>query len=221
MEELLKTLAYCVEFGKENKKTPVPPDLKGQNGADELTQQALEQGIDPNDILQKALVVGMEKVGAKFKENKVFVPQVLMSAKAMNAATKHLRPYFASGNVQRKGKFVIGTVAGDLHDIGKSIVAMMIEGGGWEVIDLGTDVRTDQFMGTIDQNPGCVIGMSALLTTTMGSMEKSVKAIKEQYPDQKIIIGGAPVTEKFKNEIGADYYADDPQQAIEYLNEMI
>ncbi len=219
MEELFEKIAYCVEFGKINKSTPIPPDMKGQDGADELTKQALDQGADANDILQKALVVGMEKVGVKFRENKVFVPQVLMSAKAMSAATVHLQPHFASGSIKRKGKFVIGTVAGDLHDIGKNIVAMMVEGGGWEVINLGTDVKTDKFIEAIDQHPGCVVGMSALLTTTMGSMEKSVKEIKEKYPDQKILIGGAPVNEKFKEQIGADFYAPDPQRAVEYLNE--
>lgn len=221
MDTLFEKIAYCVEFGKINKNSPIPPDMKGQDGADELTAQALEQGANANDILSKALVVGMEKVGIKFRDNKVFVPQVLMSAKAMSAATAHLKPFFESGQVQRKGKFVIGTVAGDLHDIGKNIVAMMIEGGGWEVINLGTDVKTDKFIEAIESNPGCVVGMSALLTTTMGRMEKTVKEIKAKYPDQKILIGGAPVNEKFRDSIGADFYSADPQQAVEFLNTQV
>ena len=218
--ELLEKIAYCVEFGKANKKTPVPPDMKGQDGADELTVQALDEGYGANEILQQALVVGMEKVGVKFRDNKVFVPQVLMSAKAMSAATEHLKPFFQDGSVKRKGKFVIGTVAGDLHDIGKNIVSMMIEGSGWEVINLGTDVKIEQFEEAIQGNPGCIIGMSALLTTTMGSMEKSVQALKDKYPEQKIMIGGAPVTQNFCEKIGADYYAGDPQEAVEILGQI-
>jgi methanogenic corrinoid protein MtbC1 len=221
MNELFEKIAYCVEFGKVNKQTPIPPEMKGEDGADELTKQALEQGAEAGEILQKALIIGMERVGVKFRNNKVFVPQVLMSAKSMSAATVHLKPHFDSGNIKRKGKFVIGTVAGDLHDIGKNIVAMMIEGGGWEVINLGTDVKTEVFLSSIEKNPGCVVGMSALLTTTMGSMENTVKVIKEKFPDQIILIGGAPVNNNFREKIGADYYAADPQGAVEYLNTKI
>ena len=144
MEDLLKEIAHCVEFGKINKSSPYPPDMKDKIGADELTKQALESGIDPNDILTKGLIAGMEKISVKFKNNEVFVPQVLMSAKTMSTAMNHLKPLFLSGEVQRKGKFIIGTVAGDLHDIGKNLVSMMIEGNGWEVIDLGTDVSAEK-----------------------------------------------------------------------------
>lgn len=221
MDTLLQKIAYCVEFGKINKNTPMPPDLKGQDGADELTVQALKESANANDILSKALVLGMERVGVKFRDNKVFVPQVLMSAKAMSAAAAHLKPYLDSGEVKRKGKFVIGTVAGDLHDIGKNIVAMIIEGGGWEVINLGTDVKTDKFIEAIEKHPGCILGMSALLTTTMGNMEKTVKEIKEKHPEQKILIGGAPVNQKFKESIGADFFSPDPQKAVEYLNSQL
>ncbi len=218
---LLEQIANCIEFGKINLNSPYPPNMKGQEGADELTLKALDEGIPANDILKNGLVIGMEKVGVKFRENKVFVPQVLMSAKAMNAATLHLKPYFNDGSIQRKGKFILGTVAGDLHDIGKNIVGMMIEGNGWEVIDLGTDVKTEQFEKAIQEYGDCVIGMSSLLTTTMPNMEASVKAIKARYPEQKIIIGGAPITEDFKNNIGADFYSEDPQGAAEYLNSLV
>ena len=215
--ELLEKIAHCVEFGKINKLSPFPPDMKGQDGVDELTKQAVAEGIDADLILKQGLVVGMEKVGIKFRENKVFVPQVLMSAKAMSTATEHLKPFFLDGSVKRKGTFVIGTVAGDLHDIGKNIVSMMIEGNGWEVINLGTDVKTEQFLQAIEDNPSCFVGMSALLTTTMANMEKSVKEIKGKHPDQKILIGGAPVTNDFCSQIGADFYAKNPQGAVEYL----
>ncbi len=217
MSTILEQIAHCVEFGKINKQSPYPPDMKDQPGADELAREALDQGISPEEVLSGGLVVGMQKVGVKFRENKVFVPQVLMSAKSMSAAMAHLKPFFASGAVQRKGTFVIGTVAGDLHDIGKNLVSMMIEGGGWEVVDLGVDVSTDKFMESIEQYPGCIIGLSALLTTTMVNMEGTVKSIKEKYPDTRILIGGAPLTEDFKNTIGADFYAPDPQGAVEYL----
>lgn len=221
MNELLDKIAYCVEFGKINKVSPFPPDMKGQDGADELTKLALEQGCAPSDILNKAFVVGMDRVGKKFSENKIFVPQMLMAAKAMNTAMVHLKPYFQSGQIQRKGKFVIGTVAGDLHDIGKNIVAMMIEGGGWEVIDLGVDVKSEKFIESIKTSGANVVGLSALLTTTMASMENIVKDIRAQLPDVKICIGGAPVNNDFCNKIGAHYYSPDPQGVVAYLNHLV
>lgn len=221
MEGLLEKIAYCVEFGKINKNAPYPPDMKDQDGADELTKQALDQGIDANEILSNGLVKGMEKVGVKFRENKVFVPQVLMSAKAMSTAMEHLKPFFQSGDVKRKGTFVIGTVAGDLHDIGKNLVAMMIEGNGWEVIDLGTDVKSEKFLEAVKSYAGSHLGLSALLTTTMVNMEKIVKEIKSEIPDTKILIGGAPVNDEFRVKIGADFYSPDPQGAVEYLNRLI
>ncbi|MBN2613412.1 MAG: corrinoid protein [Bacteroidales bacterium] len=220
MEQLLGKIAHCVEFGKINLAAPYPPDMKGQEGADELTKKALEQGVSAEDVLKKALVLGMERVGIKFRENKVYVPQVLMSAKAMHTAMEHLKPYFQSGSVKRKGIFVIGTVAGDLHDIGKNLVSMMVEGNGWQVVDLGTDVKTEKFLEAAKAHPGCTLGLSALLTTTMGNMEKTVKDLKEQLPDLKILIGGAPVNDSFRQKIGADFYSPDPQGAVEFLNKL-
>lgn len=218
MDDILQRIAYCVEFGKINLPSPYPPDMKGQPGADELTREALDKGIEADDILQKALVKGMEKVGIKFRENKIFVPQVLMSAKAMNTAISHLKPFFISGNVKRKGTFIIGTVTGDLHDIGKNLVAMMFEGNGWEVIDLGTDVSSEKFINQLREKPGGHVGLSALLTTTMVNMEQIVKDVKNESPNTKVLIGGAPVNDDFKMKIGADFYSPDPQGAVEYLN---
>ncbi|MBD3317262.1 MAG: cobalamin-binding protein, partial [Chitinivibrionales bacterium] len=189
MSNLLEQIAVCVERGKINKASPFPPDLKGQEGADELTRQALDEGIDAQDILGEALVVGMKKIGEKFRKNEVFVPDVLMAAKAMGAGMAHLKPHFQSGAVKRKGVFVIGTVAGDLHDIGKNLVGMIVEGGGWEVVDLGVDVSEAKFLEAIENNPGCVLGLSALLTTTMVNMEKVVKAVKDKSPATKILVG--------------------------------
>ena len=216
--EILKQIANCVEFGKINEKSPYPPNMKGQLGADELVRQALDEGIEANTILQEGLIVGMEIVGIKFRENKVFVPQVLMSAKAMTAGMAHLRPYFISGEVQRKGKFILGTVEGDLHDIGKNLVGMMLEGNGYEVIDLGTDVKAEKFIEALESNPGSLVGLSALLTTTMRNMEKIVEEIKKANPEQKVFVGGAPVSQEYCDKINADFYAPDPQGVIERAN---
>ena len=221
MNELLQKIAHCIEFGKINKISPYPPDMKGMDGADELTVQALAENIAADDILKKALVPAMEKVGVKFRENKIFVPQVLMSAKAMNTSILHLKPYFQSGEVKRKGTFIVGTVAGDLHDIGKNLVAMMVEGNGFEVIDLGTDVGADRFIESLKEHPDSSIGISALLTTTMVNMEGIVKEVKNSFPKTKIAVGGAPVNEDFRKRIGADFYSPDPQGVVEYLNSMV
>ncbi len=220
MNELLEKLSRCVELGKTDLLSPYPPDMKGQDGADELAKKALEEGIRPDEILEKSLIPAMEIVGDKFSRKQIYVPQMLMAAKAMNSAMKHLKPYFQSGEAKRKGKFIIGTVAGDLHDIGKNLVSMMIEGGGWEVIDLGVDVGSDKFLRTIEENPGAVVGLSALLTTTMENMRTTVTAIRERYPDAKVLVGGAPVTMEYCNKIGADFYSPDPQGAVNYLKQL-
>lgn len=164
---------------------------------------------------------GMERVGVKFRENKVFVPQVLMSAKAMNTAMVHLKPFFLTGEAKQKGTVIIGTVEGDLHDIGKNLVAMMVEGNGYKVIDLGVDVKPEQFVNSLKENPGAFVGLSALLTTTMPGMEKITKVVKEAVPGSKVAVGGAPVTQEFCNKIGADIYSRDPQGFVEYLNALV
>jgi methylmalonyl-CoA mutase cobalamin-binding domain/chain len=221
MDSLLEQIAFCIENGKVNKDAPYPPNMKGQDGADELTRQALDAGIKPEVILKDALVIGMDKVGQKFSEKKIFIPQMLMSAKAMNAATEHLKPFFNSGEVKRKGKVIIATVQGDLHDIGKNLVKMAIEGAGWEVIDLGVDVKTEKILDTLKDNPESLIGLSALLTTTMQNMQNTVEELKQKYPNNKILIGGAPVNDDFRAKIGADNYSVDPQAAVRYLNALV
>ena len=134
---------------------------------------------------------------------------------------EHIKPFFQAGTVQRKGKFVLGTVAGDLHDIGKNLVGMMIEGAGWEVIDLGVDVGAQKFVESIKKHPDCVIGLSALLTTTMVNMESIVEEIRKVSANTKVLIGGAPVSDDFCKKIGADNYSSDPQGAVEYLNTLV
>ncbi len=221
MDDLLIRLSRCVELGKIDKVSPYPPDMKGQDGADELAKSALDSGIKPDEILEKALIPAMAIVGNRFSKKEIYVPQMLMAAKAMNGAMKHIKPFFQSGETKRKGKFIIGTVAGDLHDIGKNLVAMMVEGGGWEVIDLGVDVSAEKFLKALEDNPGAVIGLSALLTTTMENMKKTVTVVKEKNPSSKILVGGAPVTIDYCQKIGADFYSPDPQGAVNYLNQLI
>ena len=221
MNELLSRLSDCIEFGKINLSSPYPPNMKGQEGADELTAQALREGIAPQDVLTLGLMPGMERIGIKFRENKVFVPQVLMSAKAMSTAMLHLKPHFLSGAAKQKGTFIIGTVLGDLHDIGKNLVAMMVEGSGYKVVDLGTDVGSDKFIAALKENPGAVVGLSALLTTTMVNMQAITREIKEAVPGTLVAVGGAPVNMDFCTKIGADNYSSDPQGVVEFLNKVI
>lgn len=217
MKEILETLTLCIERGKVDKNSLYPPDMRGQEGAVELTQKALDNKIDAQQILLEALMVGMKKVGKKFGCGQAFIPDLMISAKAMNAATAILKPYFEAGGSIEKGIFIIGTVAGDLHDIGKNIVKMIMEGSGWKVIDLGTDVSTDKFVDTVQKNQNACIGLSALLTTTMVNMENTVKEIKSRYPSNIVVIGGAPVTDDFRKKIGADAYFMSPHLLPEYL----
>jgi 5-methyltetrahydrofolate--homocysteine methyltransferase len=221
MSNLIDQISECVENGKVNLASPYPPQMKGQPGADELTRQALDEGITPNDILNKALVPAMNRVGQKYTENRIFVPQMLLSAKAMSFSMAHLKPFFQSGEVKRKGVVIIGTVMGDLHDIGKNLCCMMVEGAGWEVVDLGVDVKPEQFVTALDTHPNAIVGLSALLTTTMVNMGTIITAIRQKYPNTKITVGGAPVNNDFAKSIGADGYGKDPQELIMWLNKNV
>ena len=188
----------------------------------ELVGQAVEQGIPAKEVLEKGLLAGMDVVGEKFKNNEVFVPEVLVAARAMNMGASVLKPLLADGEQTSAGKVCIGTVKGDLHDIGKNLVKMMMEGKGLEVIDLGTDVDPAKYV-EVAKNEGCqIIACSSLLTTTMGMMEDVVKAaeaagIRDQV---KIMVGGAPVTEDFCQKIGADKYTADAASAADAALEL-
>ena len=188
-----------------------------------LVQQALDEGISAQDILSQGLLDGMNKVGEQFKNNEIFVPEVLIAARAMSMGTAVLKPYLASEGVQSRGKIVIGTVRGDLHDIGKNLVKMMIEGKGIEVIDLGTDVPAEKFVQTAIENQCQVICLSALLTTTMGVMADVVsEAEKAGIRDKvKIMIGGAPVTDAYCQQIHADAYTPDATAAADKAVELV
>jgi methanogenic corrinoid protein MtbC1 len=220
MKEYVEHIAMCIARGKVYKAAPYPPDMKGQDGADEVAAAALQSGLQPS-VLLEGCMLGMDKVGKEFSENRAAVTNLVISAAAMNAVLKHIKPFLESGEVKRKGKFVIGTVSGDLHDIGKNLVAMIVTGGGFEVIDLGVDVPPSKFLNAIAQHPGCIVGLSALLTITMPSMEKSVRAIKDAYPDTKVLVGGAPITHDFATRIGADFTSPNPHEAVEYLNKSV
>ncbi|MBP1648747.1 MAG: corrinoid methyltransferase [Bacteroidetes bacterium] len=217
MQEYVDRIAMCIARGKVYRAAPYPPDMKGEDGADEIAAEALRTGLRPSALLEGCML-GMDKVGKEFSENRAAVTNLVVSAAAMNAVLKHLKPFLQSGEVKRKGTFVIGSVAGDLHDIGKNLVSMVITGGGYEVIDLGVDVPTSKFLGAIAAHPGCVVGLSALLTVTMPTMEKSVRAIREAYPEVAILVGGAPITKEFCTRIGADFTSPNPHEAVEYLN---
>ena len=220
MEEYVERIALCVARGKVYRAAPYPPDMKDQDGADELAANALKSGVEPA-VLLEGCMRGMDKIGKEFSEKKAAVTNLVISAAAMNAVLKHIKPFLVSGEVKRKGKFVIGTASGDLHDIGKNLVSMIVTGGGFEVIDLGVDVPTSKFLDAIAQQPGCIVGLSALLTITMPSMEKSLRAIKDAYPDTKVMIGGAPITTEFCARIGADFTTHNPHEAVEYLNRSV
>ena len=215
--KLLNKLAECIEIGKAELNSPYPPDLKGQQGASELTAEALKMGIPPLEILEKALMIGMKNIGEKFSQGKAFIPNLLISSKAMNAAMVHLKPYFDSGEAKMKGTLVIGTVTGDLHDIGKNIVKMVMEGNVWKVVDLGTNASEEKFISAVKENPDCIVGLSALLTTTMLNMENILKAVKEINPEIKVFVGGAPLSDQYSNSIGADGYFPDPQSLVDHL----
>jgi 5-methyltetrahydrofolate--homocysteine methyltransferase len=182
-----------------------------------LVQQALDDGLAPGEILRGGLIAGMDEVGRDFKAGDLFVPEVLIAARAMHAGMDVLRPLLAEGETHGAGKYLIGTVRGDLHDIGKNLVRMMLEGAGFEMIDLGTDVEPQAFVDAVREHQPGFVGMSALLTTTMVQMRATVEALEESglRGTVKIMVGGAPVTAAYADEIGADAYAPDAASAVD------
>ncbi len=191
--------------------------------AESLTKQALEDGVSANEILNKGLVVGMAEVGDRFKRGDMFVPEVLMSAEAMHAGQEILRPLLADSETDRVGKILLGTVKGDLHDIGKNLVGMMCEGSGFDVIDLGFNVDPETFVDSIKEHQPDVVGMSAMLTTTMRAMGYTIKAIEEAglRDKVKVIVGGAPVDEEFSQRIGADGYGSNAVSGPELAKSLL
>lgn len=210
MTEMLNSLAETLIKGKMN-------EMAG------LTQQALDSGLSAEDILQKGLLAGMDVVGQRFKSGEMFIPEVLRSAKTMHKAMEILRPILAQADIKAAGKFMIATVEGDLHDIGKNLVAMMFEGAGFEVINLGIDQKSQAIVDAVKTHQPDILGLSALLTTTMPKMEETINALKEAgvRDGMRIMVGGAPVTEDFAKKIGADGYAPNAATAVDRAKEYL
>jgi len=189
----------------------------------QLVTQALEENVAAEHILKNGLIKGMDRVGVDFKNGDLFVPEVLIAARAMDAGMKILRPVLVAADVKSEGKFVIGTVKGDLHDIGKNLVKMMMEGAGFEVVDLGTDVSPAGFVQAVETHQPKIIGMSALLTTTMVQMRSIIEALEQAglRDSLKIMVGGAPLTNSYAKEIGADAYAPDAASAVETARNLV
>jgi len=196
--------------------------IKGdQITAIEITKTALAEGTSAKSILDDGLIAGMDVVGVRFKKNEIYIPEVLIAARAMKMAMEVLEPELVKSGVEPVGKLMIGTVKGDLHDIGKNLVAMMLKGAGFEVVDLGIDVGPEKFVQIAKATDTHLIGMSTLLTTTMPSMEKTIKVLKEAGVSAKIMIGGAPVTQGYADKIGADGYAPDAASAVDLAKSLV
>ena len=210
MADILRTIASKLYDGAEEEVAA-------------LVQQALDQGIEPHTILQEGLIAGMDAVGCDFKAGELFVPEVLVAARAMHAGMNVLRPLLAESEAQGMGAYVIGTVEGDLHDIGKNLVKMMLEGAGFQVIDLGTDVKPEAFVQAVQVHQPKIVGMSALLTTTMVNMRATIEALTEAGLRDvvKVMVGGAPVTAQYAQDIGADAFAPDAASAVDIARELV
>jgi len=210
MQEELQALARAILEGKRNEAVV-------------LTQKLLDAGVTPKQILDEGLIAGMSVAGEKFKNGEYFVPEILVAARAMKASMEILRPLLVATDVQPIGTMVIGTVHGDLHDIGKNLVAMMMEGAGFKVVDLGVDVPAEKFIEAAKEHNAQIVGMSALLTTTMTYIPEVIKAFDEAglRPKVKLIVGGAPVTQEWANQIGADAYAPDAATAVDRCKELL
>jgi 5-methyltetrahydrofolate--homocysteine methyltransferase len=187
----------------------------------EITKAAISEGVSPETILKDGLIAGMNIIGVRFKNNEVYIPEVLIAARAMKTAMEVLEPKLVEAGVEPVGKAMIGTVQGDLHDIGKNLVIMMLKGAGFDVVDLGVDVSAAKFVEKAKETKVKIIGLSALITTTMPSMEKVVKALKEAGVAVKVMIGGAPITQAYADRIGADGYAPDAASAVDLAKSLI
>ncbi len=196
--------------------------IKGdRNKVVELTEQALNEGLPPKEVLENGLIAGMNVIGRRFKANEVYVPEVLIAARAMHGGMDVLQPKLVEAGIEPAGTVVLGTVKGDLHDIGKNLVGMMLTGGGLEVVDIGTDAAAEKFVDACKETGAKVCAMSALLTTTMPQMKDVVEALRNAGVEVKTVIGGAPVTQGYADEIGADGYAADAASAVDVARELI
>ena len=207
---LMQEIAYALIKGK-------------QHDVSRLTKQALDEGVEAHDVLDDGLISGMGIIGVKFRDNIIFVPEVLVAARAMKAGMAHVEPILSAAGIEPVGKVIMGTVKGDLHDIGKNLCIMMLRGSGFEVIDLGVDTKPEQFIAAVEEHNAPILGMSALLTTTMPNMGKTIQAFIDAglRDDVRIMVGGAPVTQEFADEMGADGYGKDAMACVAKAKEFI
>lgn len=222
-KELLEKIAFNVMQGRVNAEDEgFDEGFEGQPGVVELVNEAIAQGIDPRMIVVEGLTTSMEEVGKKFESQEYLIPDMLASAECVGAAMDILSPHLIKSGVESKGKFLIATVAGDLHDIGKNIVAIMLKGQGYEVIDLGTDVSSDRIINEVKKDGVSFLGLSALLTTTMREMEQIINQLREEgvRDSVQVFIGGAPTSQNYAKKIGADAYCRDAFQLIDILHSM-
>jgi 5-methyltetrahydrofolate--homocysteine methyltransferase len=222
-QELIKSIAFNVIQGRVTAEDEgFDEGLEGQPAVSELVETAIEQGLDPKKVIIESLTGSMETVGEKFDKGEYLIPDMLASAECVGAAMDLLGPHLAGAGVESKGTFILATVAGDLHDIGKNIVAIMLKGAGFEVLDLGNDVPADRIVSQVKERGAAYLGLSALLTTTMREMGAVIKGLDEGGLRDKVrvLIGGAPTSETFAREIGADAYCRDAFHAIEILKQM-
>ena len=218
---VLEEITEAVVRGHVNAQSNYPPDLAGKAGVSEGVEEALRQQIEPGKIIQESLIPGMDIVGQRFKNGEYFLPDMLMSAQSMKAGMKFLEPLLKSGEIKLLGTVILGTVKGDMHDIGKNLVGIMLEGGGFEVIDLGADVSHEQFIAAAREHPDAVVGLSALLTTTRENMRLIVESLQANGLQNKVIIGGAAVDKAFTKDIRADGFTRNAANAVPMVKELL
>ena len=221
MGKILEDISELIIKGHADSGAPYPPELAGKPGVKELVSDALDGGLDPVVIIQQGMVPGMEVVGQKFSDGDYFLPDMLMSAQAMKAGMGILEPFLAGDKSASLGTVILGTVKGDMHDIGKNLVGVMLEGGGFTVLDLGIDVSTERLLDALDEHPDAIVGMSALLTTTRENMRETIAAIRRKGLANKVIIGGAAIGRAFADEIMADGYSRNAADAVPMVKDLL
>lgn len=219
--QILEQIKKCVEVGKIDMNSKYPPELAGHPGVMELVKQALDDGIEVETIIQDGLIAGLDVIGAKFSAGECFVPDMVISSQAMKVGMHILEPYLAGKEVKKKGAIILGTVKGDMHDIGKNLVRVLLEGGGFKIIDVGIGATPEKFVEAAKDYPEAVVGMSALLTTTMENMGVTIEALRANRLNNRTIIGGAPVSQKFADEIGADGYGRNATEAVPLVKRLL
>ena len=218
---ILESIKHCVVQGHIDAASKFPKIMEGQLGVRELTEQAIAEGVPVEDVLTKGLIPAMSIVGQRYENNEIFVPEMLFSAKAMKSGLELIKPLLLEGSDLILGKVIVGTVQGDMHDIGKNLVCMMLEGAGFQIEDLGINVPAPKFVEAAKSDPHALIGMSALLTVTMKNMKGVIEMLRASGLDNKVFIGGAPVTPGFAEEIGAEGYAKNANQAVQEAKRLL